>query len=158
MNAEDLAWRCLFDEVWAKNLTSGSAPYFNLGEERARSEAERVVRLLAQRPLPTTAAQLTQVIADLLNDRDARPLLGYNIYQNIEWFDQERFDDLVDCICLLGALALSLGEEKKQTLMEGVAALHNQACCISSAAAAAGFQVQPMVQRLRELTPKPRTE
>ncbi len=158
VKAEDLAWRCLFDEVWVETLTSGSAPYFNLGEEQARLEAERIVRLLARRPVPTTAGQLTQLMADLLNDRDARSLLGYNIYQKIEWFDQERFTDFVDCICLLGALALSLGEEKKQTLMEGVAALHNQSCRINSAAAAAGFQVQPMVRRLREMTPPPRSD
>ncbi len=146
-----LATRCLFDETLCVNLQAGDSPPFDLTPERAQAEI-RLLMLMLEQPPVAAAQELPARLAAFLQNPAGRDYLECNVHQGIEWFNRERFENLVHWSCLLGAFGLSLGEEKNQALLEGIVALHEQGRQLIAKALTIGYQIQPMARHLKEVS------
>ncbi|MDO3377589.1 alpha-amylase family glycosyl hydrolase [Geoalkalibacter halelectricus] len=150
-SAGQLVEECLLDEVLCRAVQGAPEPPFNLNLDQARAETRLLVLLLDQPPV-LTPKELRQTLAEFLQNLAAREYLGCNLYQGIEWFNRERYENLVYWLCMLGALHHASGEDTDQKLLDALTALHGEARRVLEQAHDAGYQVEALRRHLAEKT------
>ncbi|SDM58670.1 Alpha amylase, catalytic domain [Geoalkalibacter ferrihydriticus] len=153
--AGKLIERCLLDEVLCASMHGSDTPPFNLSLDQARVETRLLVLLLDQ-PATVSPKALRQAMANFLQNPAAREYLGVNLYEGIEWFNRERYENLVYWLCLLGALHQASGEDTDQKLLSTVTALVDEARYLLAQAHAQGYQVEALTRHLAETTQETR--
>ncbi len=128
-------------------------------EEGAAWRAVEVIKVLttqqawfdvAAKPVQRPA----QVLAALLADEDARRFLNVNLYNGIEWYNKESFEELLAWLMLEEAVVTSVeGVEAPKTF----SAANEVIVALQAAEAASEYQVEKL-KTAAQPAPKPRTK
>lgn len=153
----EVASRAAYDELGLREPLVAVLRDLGFEEYQASTLTDQVRALLASArpssigpPEATTAARLLEA---WLADDAVRAAMGVNTWQGVEWLDGDRFTAFVERALRVDALewaerALGADGSSGQVDRIGLAAR------LSSAAAAAGYRVEELQQRLRQTGPR----
>ncbi len=142
--------RSWIDEWLLGRIIAGALQDFGLGE-MAAWRAVTAIRILTahQRWFTMAAPNETPayaVLAAWLKDDEVRRFLQINRYQDILWFNQESFDQLLGWLMI--AAAIAIGADRDRSAPEAGEAIESCYAVVSSlqqAAQAAGYQVERLL-------------
>jgi glycosidase len=120
-------------------------------DDNAASQALTLVKLLtthqhwyAQAP-DTTQPSARQVLQTLLADPDVQQYLRINRYREVLWFNQERFEELLDWLMLLAHLDHGMPDPRA---LKGDAAV---IAALRQAEAQSGYQVEKLLAAVQDV-------
>ncbi len=126
------------------------AKKLDLAEDAARALADSVELMIAEDGRDPALPVSPEALAGVFEDPAGRRFLAVNTYQGVEWFNRERFADLVGAFCAAAAIR-SVTADPAEAL-EGLARACDAARLLLAAAETSDFRV---VDFLGSLNPDP---
>ncbi len=147
--------RSWIDE-WLLNKIIASA-LTDLGlTEPAAWRAVNVVKLLISHRLPSAPAKPSQAgealnafVQTLLVDGQAQAFLGVNRYQNVLWFNQEAFDELIWWLFVIQVVDLTAQALPAAEIAAQILAQYELVCRLQAAESASGYQIEKLLEALK---------
>ena len=119
---------------------------------RADADGRRAPR---RRPLDQRQAQAVtdrpgRFQLDLLGEAEAQAYLGVNRYQDVLWYNQEAFDELLSWLYITAAVDLTTAtEQTAQLAAERLQACHDVIKQLQKAEKASDFQIEKLLEAVK---------
>ncbi len=117
----------------------GGASKLDLAEDAARALADSVELMIADDGRDAALPVSSEALAGVFEEPVGRRLLAVNTYQDVQWFNRERFSELVGALCAAAAVR-SVTADPADAL-EGLTRACDAARLLPAAAEASDFRV-----------------